>query len=258
MNHVINSRPYVVSRAVAWALISFSNVSSSSTSCSWSPGLGRRSNAPTLLHRDHGHDDTHTFPTHTHDELPHLHPRPRRRLRPALAVPHRPSGDEVPAAHPIAYDKDKDGVEGFYPPAPVNGQGQLIYIQEGCNQCHTQMIRPVQLGLDGWYKGWGQDQEARPTPPVAATRCVTTSAKNTPCSASSASARTSPTSAGVPRMKPRFISISTPRVPCMTGARCPLTRTSTSAENPRPRFRTCAEAARRNSPACRLRSRPDA
>jgi cytochrome c oxidase cbb3-type subunit 2 len=24
------------------------------------------------------------------------------------------------------------------------------------------MIRPSQLGLDGWYKGWGQDQEARP------------------------------------------------------------------------------------------------
>ena len=62
----------------------------------------------------------------------------------------------------VAYDKDKDGVEGFYPPAVVNGQGQLIYIQEGCNQCHTQMIRPVQLGLDGWVKGWGQDQESRP------------------------------------------------------------------------------------------------
>jgi cytochrome c oxidase cbb3-type subunit 2 len=63
---------------------------------------------------------------------------------------------------PVAYDKEKDGVEGFYPPASVNGQGQLVYIREGCNQCHTQMIRPVQLGLDGWYKGWGQDQEGRP------------------------------------------------------------------------------------------------
>ena len=67
---------------------------------------------------------------------------------------------------PVAYDKDKDGVEGFFPPAPINGQGQLVYIREGCNQCHTQMIRPVQLGLDGWYKGWGQDQEARPTTPA--------------------------------------------------------------------------------------------
>ena len=66
----------------------------------------------------------------------------------------------------ITYDKEKDGVEGQYPPAIVNGQGQLVYIREGCNQCHTQMIRPVQLGLDGWYKGWGADQEARPAAPV--------------------------------------------------------------------------------------------
>ncbi len=64
---------------------------------------------------------------------------------------------------PVAYDKEKDGVEGLFPPAPVNGQGQLVYIREGCNQCHTQMIRPSQLGLDGWYKGWGQDQEAHPS-----------------------------------------------------------------------------------------------
>ena len=67
---------------------------------------------------------------------------------------------------PVAYDKDKDGVEGIYPPAPVNDQGKLVYVREGCNQCHTQMIRPQQLGLDGWYKGWGQDQEGRPTAPV--------------------------------------------------------------------------------------------
>lgn len=70
------------------------------------------------------------------------------------------------ALQPLAYDKDTDGVEGYYPPAPVNGQGQLVYIREGCTQCHTQMIRPSQLALDGWHKGWGQDQEARPAAPV--------------------------------------------------------------------------------------------
>jgi cytochrome c oxidase cbb3-type subunit 2 len=69
----------------------------------------------------------------------------------------------------VAYDKEKDGVEGLYPPASINGQGQLVYIREGCNQCHTQMIRPVQLGLDGWYKGWGQDQEGRAAAPVRPT-----------------------------------------------------------------------------------------
>ena len=70
------------------------------------------------------------------------------------------------ALTPVAYDKDKDGVEGFYPPAPINRQGQLVYAREGCVQCHSQMIRPPQLALDGWRKGWGQDQEARPAVPV--------------------------------------------------------------------------------------------
>lgn len=66
----------------------------------------------------------------------------------------------------VAYDKDRDGLEGLYPPAPINRQGQLVYAREGCVQCHTQMIRPTQLALDGWRKGWGQDQDARPPAPV--------------------------------------------------------------------------------------------
>ena len=67
---------------------------------------------------------------------------------------------------PVAYDKDRDGQDGYFPASPVNHQGLIVYISEGCNQCHSQMIRPVQLGLDGWYKGWGQDQEARPAAPA--------------------------------------------------------------------------------------------
>jgi len=67
---------------------------------------------------------------------------------------------------PALYNKEVDGVEGTFPPAPVNRQGQLVYVQEGCNQCHTQMIRPLQFGLDGWYKGWGSDQEAKPAAPA--------------------------------------------------------------------------------------------
>jgi len=67
---------------------------------------------------------------------------------------------------PVQYDKEKDGIEGQYPPAPINRQGQIVYAGEGCVQCHTQMIRPPQLALDGWRKGWGQDQEARPAAPV--------------------------------------------------------------------------------------------
>ena len=63
---------------------------------------------------------------------------------------------------PIPYNKEVDGVEGYYPPTGIHRQGQLVYAREGCVQCHSQMIRPAQLALDGWRKGWGQDQESRP------------------------------------------------------------------------------------------------
>lgn len=65
------------------------------------------------------------------------------------------------ALQPEAYDKDRDGLDGHYPPATANLLGKTIYDREGCVQCHTQMIRPTQLALDGWRKGWGQDQDGR-------------------------------------------------------------------------------------------------
>ncbi len=67
---------------------------------------------------------------------------------------------------PVAYDKDKDGMDGFYPPATIHRQGQIVYAREGCVQCHSQMIRAASLGLDGWRKGWGQEQSARAAEPV--------------------------------------------------------------------------------------------
>ena len=64
---------------------------------------------------------------------------------------------------PIPYDKEKDGVEGFYPGSGIYRQGQLVYLREGCVQCHTQMIRPSFNGImDGWKKGWGSDQSETP------------------------------------------------------------------------------------------------
>lgn len=60
---------------------------------------------------------------------------------------------------PVAYDKEKDGIEGVYPGSGIYRQGQLVYSREGCVQCHTQMIRPSFNGImDGWKKGWGSDQ----------------------------------------------------------------------------------------------------
>src|SRR4051812_42886484 len=65
---------------------------------------------------------------------------------------------------PKAYDKDRDGIEGQYPGgAGIYRQGQLVYLREGCVQCHTQMIRPSFNGImDGWRKGWGHDQSPIP------------------------------------------------------------------------------------------------
>jgi len=64
---------------------------------------------------------------------------------------------------PLAYDKDRDGLEGFYPGNGIYRQGQLVYSREGCVQCHTQMIRPSFAGItDGWRKGWGSDQSPQP------------------------------------------------------------------------------------------------
>ena len=63
----------------------------------------------------------------------------------------------------LPYEKDRDGIEGTYPGAGIYRQGQLVYLHEGCAQCHTQMIRPSFNGiLDGWKKGWGSDQSAQP------------------------------------------------------------------------------------------------
>jgi len=68
----------------------------------------------------------------------------------------------------IPYDKETDGMEGYFPPASIHRQGQLVYAREGCVQCHSQMIRPAQLTMDAWRKGWGQDQEARPAEAIRA------------------------------------------------------------------------------------------
>jgi cytochrome c oxidase cbb3-type subunit 2 len=68
---------------------------------------------------------------------------------------------------PEPYDKDRDGIEGVYPGTGIYRQGQLVYLREGCVQCHTQMIRPSFLGMmDGWKKGWGSDQTAEPADAV--------------------------------------------------------------------------------------------
>jgi cytochrome c oxidase cbb3-type subunit II len=74
---------------------------------------------------------------------------------------------------PIAYDKEKgdelDNAYSYPMNPPANAQGAVIYAQEGCVQCHTQVVRSPEVTLDGWRKGWGADQEAKPEAPARAT-----------------------------------------------------------------------------------------
>lgn len=73
---------------------------------------------------------------------------------------------------PVPYDKEKgdelDNAYAYPLAAPANKQGAKLYAAEGCVQCHSQMIRPPQVALDGWRKGWGQNQEGRPAEPARA------------------------------------------------------------------------------------------
>ena len=66
---------------------------------------------------------------------------------------------------PLAFDKERDGMEGQFAGNTIYGGGRLIYAREGCVQCHTQMIRPGFAGMiDPWKKGWGSDQSETPQP----------------------------------------------------------------------------------------------
>jgi cytochrome c oxidase cbb3-type subunit 2 len=74
---------------------------------------------------------------------------------------------------PIKYDKDKgDELDSSYsyPLSTANLSGQNIYRAEGCVQCHTQVVRPAQVALDGWRQGAGLNQLTEKGPePVRAT-----------------------------------------------------------------------------------------
>ena len=77
---------------------------------------------------------------------------------------------ELRAIPPVDYDFDKDGRSGSYPGNHTDLDGVSVYASEGCAYCHTQVIRPVQVTLDGWRLGWGQDQQGKPEEPTRPTR----------------------------------------------------------------------------------------
>jgi cytochrome c oxidase cbb3-type subunit 2 len=71
---------------------------------------------------------------------------------------------------PIPYNPEADeGLGGSYPQVTVNTRGAGVYAREGCVNCHTQVIRTANVGLDVWKKGWGSDQSGRPEKPTRPT-----------------------------------------------------------------------------------------
>jgi len=66
---------------------------------------------------------------------------------------------------PVAYsEEDGDAAKGYFPPqlASYQARGQKVYFDEGCAQCHTQVIRPQYIGGDGdeFKRGWGGSQQS--------------------------------------------------------------------------------------------------
>ncbi|MGI8605257.1 MAG: hypothetical protein ACR2OZ_19975 [Verrucomicrobiales bacterium] len=74
----------------------------------------------------------------------------------------------VSMAHlkPVAYGEDEE-MKGTFPPAlaSTEARGQETYFDEGCAQCHTQVIRAQYASGDGdeFKKGWGAEQN-KPAP----------------------------------------------------------------------------------------------
>ena len=86
-----------------------------------------------------------------------IRPYAKERERQPVAYQSEPD-----PANPSAPPKDPDTLKSLYYPqsfAGDNKRGELIYIREGCAQCHTQVIRPDYAGNDQIKRYGGREQE---------------------------------------------------------------------------------------------------
>lgn len=71
--------------------------------------------------------------------------------------------------NPSAPALDPEPLKGLYYPQSFPGdnkRGELVYIREGCAQCHTQVVRPDYAGNDQIKRHWGREQEYKKDVPV--------------------------------------------------------------------------------------------
>jgi cytochrome c oxidase cbb3-type subunit II len=78
-------------------------------------------------------------------------------------------------AKPVPYVEDAgDELKGFYPAtrSGTEARGQEVYFNNGCAQCHTQIIRQQLAGTDGdeFKQTWGEDQTSKAPVYVRSTR----------------------------------------------------------------------------------------
>jgi len=74
-----------------------------------------------------------------------------------VAVPHA----KINAMGPQVIDEETGET---YPPSASTGfmmTGHQIYMQQGCVQCHTQIVRPPYIAYDQLRKGWGGEEERK-------------------------------------------------------------------------------------------------
>jgi cytochrome c oxidase cbb3-type subunit II len=94
-----------------------------------------------------------------------LRPYAKERERQQVAYQSEPD-----AANPNLQPKDPEEYKGLYYPPSFSGdnkRGELVYIREGCAQCHTQVVRPDYAGIDQWKRNAGREQEYKKDEPVA-------------------------------------------------------------------------------------------
>jgi cytochrome c oxidase cbb3-type subunit 2 len=71
-----------------------------------------------------------------------------------IVIPHNKM-----RAEPVEWADAETGKLFTYPAGKPNifRQGQIVYAQEGCAHCHTQMIRPTYMGFESWRPDFGKE-----------------------------------------------------------------------------------------------------